>query len=113
MVLRGGEIARSLDVAPHQLSGSRLVERAAASREHALVADQVLDHRLGIRPVHVCRCHEAPELLGRRREPALTGERLRGADEDEREYAIGKVQRQQLRECPTRRDADDWPAGMP
>ena len=71
MVLRGGDVARALDVTPDELAGGRLVERPLAAGEHARVADQVLDHRLGVRPVHLRGRHEAPELLGRRRQVAV------------------------------------------
>ena len=72
----------------------------------ARVADQVLDHRLRVRPVHLRRRQEPPNSLGRRRQPAVTGRRGRRADEDEREDAIGEVEREQLRERPARRHAD-------
>ena len=72
MVLRGREVARTLDVATRELTERRLVERALASGEHARVVDQVLDHRLGVRPVDLHGRDEAPERLGRRREPAVT-----------------------------------------
>ena len=38
--------------------------------EHARVADQVLDHRLGVGPVDLGRRHELHERLGRRRKLA-------------------------------------------
>ena len=52
VVLRGREVAGALDVAADEVSCGRLVERAPAAREHARVVDEVLDHRVGVRPVH-------------------------------------------------------------
>ena len=60
-----------------------LVERPLGSREHALILDRVLDHRAGIRPVHLRCLHEAHELFGRRRELRRNWQRRRGADQDE------------------------------
>ena len=68
VVLQGGDVAGALDVAADELARRRLVEGAPAAVEDAGVADQVLDHRLGVRPIHLGGRHEAPELLGRRGE---------------------------------------------
>ena len=106
VVLRGGEVARALDVAAGELAGRRLVERPLAAGEHPRVVDQVLDHRLGFRPVHLCRATKRMNASvggGSARSP---GDRGRGADQDEREDAIGEVEREQLREPPAGRDAD-------
>jgi hypothetical protein len=65
------KVTRALDVAARELADRRLVEGTPPSGKHARVADVVLDHRLGVRPVHLGRRHEAPELVGRRWEPAL------------------------------------------
>ena len=86
--------------------GSQPRRTGVASGEDARVADQVLDHRLAVRPVHLAVATKRRNSLGRRREPAFAGRRGRGADEDEREDAIGEVEREQLRERTARRDAD-------
>ncbi len=44
----------AFEIATHEVSSRRFIEPAAAPREHPRVADLVLDHRPGVRPVHVC-----------------------------------------------------------
>ena len=95
------------DVPAGERAEARLVECALSAGEHAQVVDQVLDHRLGIRPVHLHGRDEAPELSRRRREGAIAGDRDRGADERERADALGEVEREQLREPAPGRDTDD------
>jgi hypothetical protein len=51
VILHGGKVARPLDVAANQVSNACLVEGATAPREHARVVDQIIDHRVGVRPV--------------------------------------------------------------
>ena len=85
----------------------RLVEGPLAPGEHPRVADQVLDHRVRVGPVHLGRRQEAAEAPRSAAEGSRSPRRRgRGADEDEREDAVGKVEREQLRERPARRDAD-------
>ena len=48
VVLQGRNVAGAFDVAPDELTGCRLIEGALASVEDTGVADQVLDHRLGV-----------------------------------------------------------------
>ncbi len=80
----------------NELSGSRLIEAAPTPVEDTGVADQILDHRLGVRPINLGGRHEAPELLHRRWQPTVAGCRRRGTDQDQREHAIGKIRREQL-----------------
>ena len=107
MVLQGRNVAGTFDVAPNELTGSRLIEAAPAPVEDTGVADQVLDHRLGVRPINLGGRHEAPKLLCRRWQPTVAGRRRRGTDQDKREHAIGEVNREQLCEGPAGRDTDD------
>ena len=107
VVLQGGDLAGAPDVAADELTACRLIEWAADSVEHARVADQVLDHGLAVRPVHLRLRREAPELLRRRRQPAVSGCGGRRADQHEREDPIGEVQRKELRQGAAGRDADD------
>ena len=106
VVLQRRNVASAFHVPSSERTECRFIERALPG-EHPGVTDEVLDHRLGIRPIHRRRPHEAPELLGRRWEPAITGSRGGGADQDEREHAIGEIQREVLRECRARRHADE------
>src|SRR4051794_12040997 len=83
VVLRGGEVARPLDVAADELADRLLSERTLCSREHSRIVDEILDHRFNLRPIHLCRRNEARERLRWRRELALTRQRASGADENQ------------------------------
>jgi hypothetical protein len=89
----------------------RVVEWAVAAREHSRVVDDVVDHRFGVRPVHVRLRDETRERLVRRRELARAWCRGRGADEHERQDAIGEVEGEDLRERTAGRNADDMRGG--
>src|SRR4051794_9285542 len=53
LVLGGGDVPSTLDVTADERTPGRLVKRTYAARKHSLVADQVLDHRPWLRPVHL------------------------------------------------------------
>jgi hypothetical protein len=113
MVLGSRDVARPLDLAADEPAGAGLVERPVGPGEDPEVVDEVFAHRAGLRPVHLSRAHEASELLAGRREAPVATRGERGADQDERDDAIGVVQRQQLRERAARRDTDQVGAGDP
>ena len=71
VVLQRGGIAGALDVAAHEVASLGFVKRALRARQHARVRHQVVDDRLGVRPVRARTRHERPELVGRRRQLAL------------------------------------------
>jgi hypothetical protein len=106
VVLSGSEVAGAPNVAAGERADGRLVERAVLPGEHAPVVDQVLDHRLGIRPVHLHGRDEAPELRDER-EPAVAGCHRGGADERERSDAVRAVERELLCDAAPGRDADE------
>ena len=107
VVLERGDVVGALDITSDERTGRRFIEGALTSVEHTGVADLVLEHRLGVGPVHPRRRHPPCELLRRRGKPAVTGRRRRGADRNERQDALGGVEREELRKGPTGRDADD------
>ena len=88
VVLQRREVACALDVAADQLAGGRLVEGRRPRPERASNRPGI-DHRGSIRPIHLRRCHEPPELLGRRWQARCPAPRGR-ADQDERENAMAK-----------------------
>jgi hypothetical protein len=75
VVLRGRDVARALDVAADELADRSLIERALATREHARVVDQVLDHRPVVRSVRLRGRQEPQVSIGPQQEPALTRRR--------------------------------------
>ena len=58
-------------------------ESALPSREHARVGDEVVDRRIGVRPVDRRRMHELGEYGAGRRQGAIAGDNRRSADQDE------------------------------
>ena len=51
VILDGREVVGALDVATNEVSNRRLSESAVAG-EQARVVDQMIDQRVGVRPVH-------------------------------------------------------------
>src|SRR6187551_2021938 len=96
----------ALDVAADELPGSGLVEAALAAGEHLRIADDVVDDRVSIGPVHLRGRQEPFKALGRSRKRPLAGRGGRRADENKREHALRKGEGEQLREGPARRDSD-------
>ena len=94
----------------------RLVERALASRQHARVADEVLDHRLLVRPVHVGRGQEAGEALSRRGRlpvggrPRLPGDVLTRTSDRTRS---GCASASSWAKAPPAETPTTWAAGIP
>src|SRR5215213_32160 len=107
VVLGAGDVVGALDVAADEVTGSRLVEGTLASGEQPRMADEVVDDRGAIGPVHSRGRQETPVALGRRRQPALSRSGGRRADEDQRKDALREGEGEQLRERSARRDTDD------
>ena len=80
VVLGGRDVAGALDVAADELTHRGLVEGARASGEHARVADQVVDDRRLVGPVHLRGRQEPPirarSAGGSPRSPGVAGDVL-------------------------------------
>jgi hypothetical protein len=105
VVARTREIAGAPDVAARELARGSLVERTPSAGQHALVADEVLDHGLRARPVDLGV--EAREGVGPPWKLELDRHGEGGADQRERRDAIGEVERHPLRERSSHRHPDE------
>src|SRR5919106_549121 len=102
MVLEGRNVVRSFDLLTGKLAKRTFIEWTPPSGKHAGVVDQVLDHRLRLRPVHLSRSDKMHVLLARWREPAVTCHGRGGADKDDGQDTLREVECDQLREPSTR-----------
>ena len=92
------DVAGPLDVSLDQLTGSGLVERPLPARERLGVADQIVE-RPSPRSDQSTWAVVSEVSIGARSAvgAALAGRRRRGADEDEREDALGKARAEAAR----------------
>ena len=83
VVLQRRDVVGALHVTADEVTACGFVEWSVPAGEKPGVADQVLDHRLAVRPVDLRFRHEAAEIVGWRWEIPVNGNRRRGADEHE------------------------------